>query len=426
MNKGFVKNTAWIIFGQIMQMLISFVISMITARYLGPANYGLLNYTASYLTFASSLCTLGLNNIVINELIRRKNFEGRIIGTSIGMRLISSLISSAAMVLMIALTNRWDTTMIWIAALQSVSLVFEALDLFNYWFQSRLMSKYVSLSRIAACLIASVYKVYILATSKDVFWFAFSSSFEMICYVVILTLAYRGCKGPALSFSAEEGKQLLMKSRHFIISGLMVAIYAQMDKIMIGKMIDQTSVGLYSTAVYLCGLWSFIPNAMIDSARPLITSQRSVNREKYRRRIVQLYSAVIWLGIAFGVFVLIAGEWIIGFLYGEAYLPASGALKIVSWYCIFAYLGVARNIWIVNENKYAYEKRIAFLGSITNLILNSLLIPIWGIEGAALATLLTQFVTNVVTQLCIADLRENGRFIVQGLFLQGFRRRNRL
>ena len=191
-------------------------------------------------------------------------------------------------------------------------------------------------------------------------------------------------------------------------------------------MIDQTSVGLYSTAVYLCGLWSFIPNAMIDSARPLITSQRSINREKYRRRIVKLYSAVIWMGIAFGVFVLIAGEWIIGFLYGEAYLPASGALKIVSWYCIFAYLGVARNIWIVNENKYAYEKRIAFLGSITNLILNSLLIPIWGIEGAALATLLTQFVTNVVTQLCIADLRENGRFIVQGLFLQGFRRRNRL
>lgn len=412
------KNTAWIIFGQVAQMLISFFISMVTARYLGPSNYGILSYVASYLAFASAFCTLGLNNIIINELIKGKDQQGKLLGTCITFRVVSSMLATLCMVFVIAITNQFDTLLITVALLQSVSLVFEAFDLLNYWFQSKLLSKYVSLVKLLASLLSAGYKIYILVAAKDILWFAFSASFEMIFYIIFLYTVYKRNKGPKFEISKTDGLELLHKSKHFIISGLMVSFYGQMDKIMLGIMIDNTSVGLYSTAVYLCGLWSFIPSAIIDSARPVISELKLTSKEWYEKRIIQLYSVIIWMCILFGIFIMIFGDWIINLLYGPAYAGATSALKVISWYCIFAYLGVARNIWLVIEGKYKYEKYIAFIGVVANLILNTLLIPIMGIVGAALATLITQFVTNVVSQFLIKDMRENGKFIVRALFFQ--------
>ncbi|BFL35729.1 flippase [Holdemania massiliensis] len=425
-NNRFISNTAWIISGQIIQMLISFVISMLTARYLGPTNYGVLNYSASYLSFASALCTLGLNNIIINELIKNPTKQGNILGTSILLRLLSSVISLFSVTLIIAITNSFDKTIIFVAMLQSLSLMFESADVLNYWFQSKLFSKYVSIAKISACLIVSLYKIYILVNAKSIFWFAFSASFEMICYIIILIIIYCRNAGPRFHISKDEGRILINKSKHFIISGIMVAFYSQIDKVMIGQMIDQTSVGLYSTAIYICNIWSFIPMAIIDSARPVITENKISNEYIYKKRIIQLYSAIIWICIAFGVFIFFFGDIVIKIMYGQAYINASTPLKIVSWYCMFSFLGVARNIWMMNENMYRYEKMIAFVGVISNFILNYIFIPIWGIEGAAIATLLTQFATNFLSQLIIKDLRDNGILILKGLCLKGFSKKEGL
>lgn len=422
----FISNTAWIISGQIIQMLISFIISMLTARYLGPTNYGVLNYSASYLSFASALCTLGLNNIIINELIKNPTKQGDILGTSILLRFLSSLVSLFAVTLIIAITNSFNQTIILVAILQSLSLVFESVDVLNYWFQSKLFSKYVSITKVITCLIASLYKIYILVKSKSIFWFAFSASFEMICYIIVLIIVYFRNAGPHFHISKEEGKLLINKSKHFIISGMMVAFYSQIDKVMIGQMIDQTAVGLYSTAIYICNIWSFIPMAIIDSARPVITENKISDERIYKKRISQLYSAIIWICITFGVFIFIFGDVVIKVMYGQAYINASKALKIVSWYCIFSFLGVARNIWMMNENMYRYEKIIALVGVLSNLILNYIFIPVWGIEGAAIATLFTQFVTNVLSQFIIKDLRGNGILILNGLLLKGLDKRGDL
>mgnify|MGYP003325707963 CR=1 FL=1 len=87
------KNAGWLIVGKIIQMLINLVVGILTARYLGPSNYGLINYALAYIAFFTSLCTLGINSVIVKEFVDNPGKEGEILGTSLGLRAISAVLS---------------------------------------------------------------------------------------------------------------------------------------------------------------------------------------------------------------------------------------------------------------------------------------------------------------------------------------------
>lgn len=420
-SSRFLKNTGWLVGGQLAQMVISLFVGMITARYLGPANYGVLNYTASFTAFFTPLCTLGFNGIIVKELISNEDKQGEIIGTAIVFRFISSLISLFSILLIVKILNPGDTLIFKVSFLQSISLVFSIFDTIDYWFQSRLESKYTAIMRIISYTIVAIYKIVILVFGKSVEWFAFSNTMDIIVMAILFIFTYRKCNGPKLSFSFFEGKKMLFISYNFVISGLMVACYGQMDKIMLGKMLDVTSVGLYSTALYICSLWTFVLNAIMNSANPLIFEAKEKNEKIYKKRILQLYAAIIWISFGVAIIFCIFAKPIILILYGEKYLGAITPFRIITWYTAFSFLGSARNSWLVCEGKVKYEKYFAGIGALCNFIMNIIFISLMGINGAAIATLLTQIITNFIVPGIIKDTRENSVFIIKAFLLRGIR-----
>lgn len=214
---------------------------------------------------------------------------------------------------------------------------------------------------------------------------------------------------------------MLLISYNFVISGLMVACYGQMDKIMLGKMLDVTSVGLYSTALYICSLWTFVLNAIMNSANPLIFEAKEKNEDLYKKRILQLYAAIIWISFGVAIIFCIFAKPIILILYGEKYLGAITPFRIITWYTAFSFLGSARNSWLVCEGKVKYEKYFAGIGALCNFIMNIIFISLIGINGAAIATLLTQIITNFIVPGIIKDTRENSVFIIKAFLLRGIK-----
>lgn len=414
----FLTNTSWMIGGKIFQMILSLLVSTIVVRYLGPSNYGLISYASSFIAFFSSICTLGLNGIIVRELVENQHKQGEILGTGIILRVVSSIISMIMILIMISIINSGDKILLIVTFLQSISLIFNSFDLINYWYQSKLQSKYPTIIQSIAYIIMCIYRVIILVMEKDVRWFAFATTLDIIIISSMLVIFYYKQGGLKLSFSIKTGKNLLKQSYHFIFAGIMVAIYAQIDKIMIGNMLDTKAVGLYSTAVSLCGIWSFIPGAFIDSARPLIMEQKNISEEIYIRRLKQLYSVIIWMSILYGIFITIFGKFIVVLLYGKEYIECVPALLIVVWYCSFSYLGSAKNIWLICEGKSKYEKWFTLLGAVTNIILNLIFIPILGIKGAALATLATQIMTNFIIPIIFKETRENSIYMLESLLLK--------
>ncbi len=414
-----VKNAGWIVGGRVAQMLVSLVVGLLTARYLGPSNYGVINYAAAYTAFFTAFCTLGINSVLVKEFIDRPDEEGKIIGTSLILRAVSSFLSVIMIMCIVFVVDAGETTTLWVVALSSIGSVFHICEIFNFWFQSKLQSKVTAMTSLAAYILTALYRIVLLITQRNVLWFAFSSSLDYIFVGVFLLIAYKKHGGSRLSFSWDYGKRLLSRSCHFILPSLMVSIYGQTDKIMLKQMMGTEEIGYYSTAVALCNMWCFVLTAIIDSVYPSIMEAHKHDEELFIRRNKQLYAIVFYLSVFVSVLYVIFAELIILVMYGEAYMPSVTPLRIITWYTAFSYLGVARNAWIVSKQQQKYLIVIYASSAFVNVILNFVLIPGLGTAGAALASLITQMVTILVAPLLVKGLRENSKMLIEAIMLRG-------
>ena len=415
------KNAEWLILGKAAQMLISLVVGLLTARYLGPANYGLINYANAYAAFFMTFCTLGINSILVKEFIDNPADEGKIIGSTLVMRAISSFLSAGVIICIVGLLEHDEPTTIAVTALCSIGLLFNIFETFNYWFQSKLQSKITAIVSFVAYTVTALYKIVLLVLNKNVEWFALANALDYICVGVLLLFCYHKEGGGKLGFSKVACKRILSKSVYFIFPGLMVSIYGYADKIMLKQMLGETEVGYYSTATALCGMWCFILVAIIDSTAPSIMESYKIDYTNYEKKNRLLYAIVFYISIAVSILFCVFGKPIIGILYGEQYLPAAEPLRIVTWYTAFSYLGVARNAWIVCENKQKYLKYIYVVAAISNVILNYFFIPLWGTTGAAMASLIAQIITTLIVPFFLSDLRRNSILMIEGICFKNIR-----
>jgi len=415
-----IRNARDLIFGRIIQMVFSLVVGLLTARYLGPANYGLISYAGSYTAFFASVCTLGINSILVKELVDHPNEEGMVIGTTLFMRAISSVLSAITIILLSVIIDAGEKTTIHVVALSSIGMVFHIVETFNYWFQRRLESRITAKATLIAYLASSAYKVYLLIQGKDVTYFAVVSSLEYLCLGIILYYQYRQCNGQKLVVSLEYGRKLIGRSCHFILPGLMVSIYGQTDKLMLKQMIGETEVGYYTAALAICGMWCFVLSAVIDSMYPSIMEiSKSGNESLFKKRNIQLYAIVFYLSVFVSFVFTILAKPIVHVLYGENYLPAVNPLRIVTWYTAFSYLGVARNAWVVSKEKQKYLLGIYAASAVANIVLNLMLIPVMGITGAAIASLAAQVFSVIVVPFFNKEMRENALLILEAIMLKG-------
>ncbi len=416
-----VKNASWLIWGKIMQMIISMIVNLLTARFLGPSNYGLINYANAYIAFFSSLCTLGITSVIVTEFVKNKGKEGEIIGTTLILRFISSLLSMITIISIVSVIDADEPTTILVVVISSISVLFNILDTFQSWFQSQLKSKVTATSILIAYAVTALYKVYLLITGKSVIYFAFATTVDYVVLGVLLLFAYKKHSGKPLSFSLNYAKKLLKKSCYFILPGLMVSIYGQTDKMMLKQMISDAEIGFYATAVSVCSMWCFVLSSIIDSLYPSIVEVHETNKYEFNKRNKILYSIIFYLSIAVSVFFSVFAELIISILFGEQYAPAVGPLRIITWYTAFSYLGVAKNAWVVCNNKQKYLIYTYMAAAISNVILNLIFIPLWGASGAALASLIAQVITVIIAPLFIKDLRENTMLIIDAIRLKGLK-----
>lgn len=410
------KNSSWIIFGQIFQMILSFLVGAYTARYLQPENYGLINLGLSYVTIFSSISSLGIEGILINEMINNPDKEGSILGTSIVLRLVSSFLSIISLICFFAITNFNTMEMAIITVIQSFSLLFNIYEWFEYWFQSKLLSKYAVISRIIAAVVVALIRIIFIHLNLSVLFFALVQIFNTFSCFILLYILFKKNSSIELKYDKEYAKKLLRKGFPFLLSSLCIILYARMDKIMIGYYLGETNVGFYTAAVTLSELINFVPQSIITSARPVIFESAKDSEFKYKRRIIQLYCIVFYFCLLVCLFIFIFSDWIVELVYGIEYISASISFKILSFANIFSLLGVARTILLVCQNKMSYLKNFTFLGSLTNLILNMILIPIYGISGAAIATFFTQLSVFTVFPLLYKETRKD-----VGLFFESLK-----
>lgn len=409
-----INNAKWIVICKIIQSVLQLIVGMLTARFLGPSNYGLIKYAASVVAFALPLMKLGFNATLVHELVEDPQKEGEIIGTSMLMNLASGFVCIGGVTLFSHLMNPGEYETVLVCVLYSISLVFAALEMIQYWFQYMLKSKQSSLVMLVAYGVVTVYKIYLLVTSKSVYWFALSNSVEYAVIAVLLIVIYFR-SGGRISFSFSRGKKMFSKSKHYILASLMLVVLQNTDHIMLTGISGTEENGFYSAAITCAYIVEFVYLAIVDSFRPVILENKKENSPEFELNVSRIYGVTTYLAIAQSIVFTIFAKPIICLLYGNEYTASVTVLQILIWFFAFSIMGTVRNVWILAEQKQKYLWIINLSGALFNIVLNAVLIPGWGACGAAFASLMTQFLMNFVLGFIMKPIRENNRLLLKGL-----------
>jgi len=404
-HQGFMKyfkNTSWLFAEKILRMVVGLFVGIWVVRYLGPEQFGLFSYAQSFVGLFSVVAALGLNGIVVRELVKFPEKEQELLGTAFMLKVFGAMITLCILAIAVNFTSNDNYTNILIFIIAS-AVIFQSFNIIDFYFQAKVMSKYVVFTNSFSLLLSSLVKIVLILNYASVMAFAWVVVFDSLVLSIGYLYWYFKIKKEFLlsqiTFDFELAKSLLKDSWPLILSAMVIAIYMKIDQVMIKEMLGSQEVGQYAAAVRLSEAWYFIPMVISSSLFPAIINAKKISEKLYYERLQKLYDLMVWMAIAVAVPVTFLGHWIVDLLYGSQYSEAGSVLMIHIWAGVFVFLGVASSKWFVAENLQKYSFYRTFCGAIINILLNFILIPKYGIIGAAIATLVAQLIASYIFNL---------------------------
>jgi O-antigen/teichoic acid export membrane protein len=401
-------NTSWVFGEKMLRMVSGLLVGFWVARYLGPEQFGLFSYALAFVSIFSGLAKLGLDGIVVRDLVNHPHQRNVYLGTAFWLKFVGAFVMLGIVALATLFTSNDHTTNLYVFIIAS-GIIFQSFEVVDFYFQSKVLSKFVSICKITQLAVSSALQVYFVLTGADLIWFVVVTSINQVMLALTLFIAYRYQKLGNFyqHFDFILAKKLLKDSWPLVLSGLAIALYMRIDQIMIKEMLGEREVGIYTAAVRLSEAWYFIPLIIANSLFPAIANAKKISNKLYYTRLQRLYTLMLWSAIIVAVMMTFLSSRVITSLYGQAYSEAGGVLMIHIWAGIFVYLGVASGSWFLAENLQKYSSINTLIGAITNVILNLILIPIWGIYGAATATVVSYSIAAYFMNGVFQATREN-------------------
>lgn len=384
-------NTGWLFADRIFRMGIGLLVGIWVARYLGPAQYGLLSFALAFVSLFTAIATLGLPGVLVREFVNRPHDSDAIIGSAFLLQIAGGL-TSVLIVVAIALFARPDDALArLIILILSLQLVFKSSEVIKFWFESKVRSKHTVVAELGAYLVVATIKIILILLEAALLAFVWVYLLQFVLTAVLLFLMYALKSGrPAWKPRWLEAKRLLSHSWPLIISGLVIMIYMRIDQVMIGQMLDDEAVGIYSVAVRLSEIWYFIPTAIVASVFPNLLKTRHVSHARYLEKLQLLLDLLVVIALTIAIPMTFLSSWIVSVLFGSAYAGAGPVLSVHIWTAVFVFMGLASHKWRLAENLQYQSVYRNPAGAALNLGLNYFLIPIYGPIGAAFATLAAQ------------------------------------
>ena len=390
-------NTGWLFGDKILRMGIGLLVGVWVARYLGPKQFGLLNYAVAFVALFTSVASLGLNSIVVRDLVQDPSTAETTMGTAFVLSVLGGLSAFGLALLTIIYVRPNDELAKFIVVLLSLLMVLKATDVVRYWFESQIQYKYVVWMENGVFLAVSIVKIGLILARASLMAFVWTMFAESLIVAVGLLgiYAWRGGKHNAWRCRFTRAHVLLKDSWPLILSGLAIMVYMRIDQIMLGQMLGDESVGIFSAAVRISEVWYFIPVAIVASFFPSIIETKKQGEVQYYQRLQRLNDLMLLLALAVAIPMTFLSDWVVILLFGNAYQASGSVLAIHIWAGPFVFLGLVSGKWFLIEGLQRYNFYRTLLGAFVNVGLNLILIPKFGVIGAAWATVVSQACANV-------------------------------
>jgi polysaccharide transporter, PST family len=390
-------NTGWLMADRVLRMGVGLFVGVWVARYLGPLRFGSLNFALSFVALFSSLTTLGLDGIVVREIIRNSKNTFGVLGSTLALRLGGSLLALLVSIVTAKLIEPHDHTALILVSIVATGLIFQAFDTIDSYFQSQVQSKLTVWSKNIAFLMMAGVRVLLIHAKAPVWTFAAAGVAELALGAIGLAISYGAVGGNILKWRTnwQMSMELLKQGWPLILSGMAIMIYMRIDTVMLKVMQGDAAAGLYAAATKVSEVWYFVPAAVVSSVSPAIMKAK-VDSKLYYQRLRSLFSVMILASVTIGSGLALASHWIIQELYSTAFSAAAPVLAVHVWASVFVFLGVAQSPWDISENLLRLSLYRTATGAIANILLNLVLIPRYSALGAAVATVVSYAISAFI------------------------------
>jgi Membrane protein involved in the export of O-antigen and teichoic acid len=401
------SNTGWLFTDKVVRIGIGVVLGIWLARTLGPTRFGIWSYATAFTYLFSAFATLGLDSIVIRELVRHPTRHREILGSACGLRLVAGTSTCVLASVAIMFIKRGDSLTLWLVAISAAGFIFQSFSVIDLYFQARIESRFTVYAANAAFLLTALVKIWVLSSGAGLVAFAWASLGEVVLTAVFLVIAYRVQQQrlKQWTFDATTARSLLRDSWPLVFSGMAVGIFMKIDQVMIEALLDSRAVGIYSVAVRVSELWYFVGSVVISSVAPTIYRARSDGRDVFLAKLQRVFSVMLWLAILISLSLSFFSTTIIRAFFGAAYVDAGPVLLIHTWSTLFVFIGLAQGIFWIAEDLQAFSLLITVAAAVLNIGLNLVLIPRLGVSGAAIATLLSYGVPTILMPAVLKQSR---------------------
>ncbi len=392
-NAGFQKyleNIGWLFFTRILGMVIAFFVTAMVARYLGPSKYGILSYATSFVGLFSFLASLGIDQILYRDIIKHPEKESELLGTAFTLKIwggISAVIITCIFLFFFS-HDLLEQKLIFIIAL---SYIFQSFNILNYSFQSRLQNKKISQITIISTIILALLKLGVVFFNKGVLFLGAILVIEPILYGMFLTLYYSKFYGKVREwkFNKDTAKKMIVSSLPLMFSTIFVLVYSRIDQVLLKNYINAEAVGLYSAAVTLSEVWYFIPGIVVSTLFPAILNAQMTDKRIYAKRILKLTGFLVLTSSFIAIVGSVFAKPILNLVFGESFINGYRVLQLYIWSGVGISIGTVIIQYLIAEKLSYIILYTSIIGMILNIGLNLLLIPEFGINGSALATLIS-------------------------------------
>ena len=405
--KKILKNISWLTFERVFQLILSVFVGIWIARYLGPSDFGLMNFAIAFGSIFGPFIGMGVSSILLRELIKHPKNKDVLSGTAFWITFVTGLIVTIIMDILILFVRPNDFEAFLVVFVLSLGNVLLAFDVISIWFDSKTESNKTVLARNLGLIFSYMLRIYFILAGFPLIFFMIAALFDSVIRVILFLFFYYKDKQNIFlwRFDFQVAKKLLSVSWPLVFSGVMIVIYMKIDQVMIGLMFSDYEVGLYSVAVKLSEVVYFLPGVIMVSLLPSLIKSKLVSKKFYQERLQKLFDFMTWFPFILILPIFFFSSQIIVFLYGQEYIIAGQTLAISIWALFAVFIKVAVENYLLNENLTKIIFFTSFLGSISNVLLNLIFIPFWGINGAALTTVISYLIASYLGLIFFKETR---------------------
>lgn len=414
-----IRNIGWLSAERLIRMALSFVVGVYVIRYLGPEQFGKLSYSTSFVFLFLAITKLGLDEIVVRNLVKQEDTSAKILGTAFVLKLIGCVLAffivSAGIIVS---TDDWLVR--WMTIIIAFSMIFTCFDILDLWFQSQVLSKSIAIVRSIQFAISSLAKLGFIWFHLPLISFAYLFVADTIIRAIGMTWVYLKDQQQLVGrwqLDKSVAIDLLLNSWPLILSGAMVTINMNIDQVMLGNMSTSEELGNYAAAVKFSEVWYFIPTVICSSVFPAIVQAKQQSRVEYYARMQRLYDFMSFLSLSIALTVAFTSKNVLTNLLGAEYSSAGTILILHIWSGIFIFFGVARGNWLVIEDMTRLSLITQLMGAVTNVVLNLFLIKQYGAIGAAIATLISYAVSSYLSCMIFPAMHQTGWMLTKALLI---------